>query len=42
MPARLDAVRAYVNGKKFIKLKAAADLNYKGLEPLIIPSQKRK
>lgn len=42
MPARLEAVRTYVSGKKFAKLKALADLNRKKLEPLIIPSVKRK
>lgn len=42
MPARLEALLDYVAGKKFTKLKALADLNNKKLEPLIIPSAKRK
>lgn len=42
MPARLDVVRAYVEGKKFQKLKAENDFNFERLEPFIKPSLKRK
>ena len=42
MPARLGVVRAYVEGKKFQKLKAERDFKFQRLEPFIKPSLKRK
>lgn len=42
MPSRPDAIRAYVEGRKFQKLKAAKDFDFERLQPYIIPSQKRR
>ena len=42
MPCRLDVLQAYVEGKKFVKLKGNADFNYHALEPFIIPSRYKR
>ena len=42
MPCRVDVLKSYVSGKKFIKLKAHHDFGFSRLEPFLIPSKKRK
>ena len=42
MPCRVDALKSYVSGKKFAKLKANHDFNFSKLEPFLVPSKKRK
>lgn len=41
MPCTLDAIKSYIGGKKYARLKAHKDFDFKRLEPLIVPSQKR-
>ena len=42
MPYKLPALKSYVGGKRFASLKMHSDFDYAGLQPLIVPSQKRK
>lgn len=41
MPCREDAIRSYVNGKKYLKLVARDDKNYEKYKPHLVPSTKK-
>ncbi|KAL4218945.1 Surfeit locus protein 2 [Mactra antiquata] len=41
MPCRVEAIKSYVNGKKYLKLKARDDKNFEQYKPHLIPSTKK-
>ncbi|WAR31483.1 SURF2-like protein, partial [Mya arenaria] len=41
MPGRADAVNSYVQGKKYLKLKARQEQNFEKYKPHLVPSSKK-